>query len=127
VLGRIAFPDAEPGEVRTSFHLGFPGEIGGGEYNRAAAFALPTAERPLLRFPDAAFATLQDAIDALPATGGIVEIVTSDTIAETPAITLAAGAAVELRAADGVRPVLQLSGNLDVTGGADARFTSTGS
>jgi hypothetical protein len=126
VLGRIAFPNAEAGAVRTSFHLGFPGEIGGGEYNRAATLALPTAERPLVRFPDAAFATLQDAIDALPATGGIVEIVTSDTIAQTPAVTLAASASVELRAADGVRPVLQLSSALDVTGGADARFTLDG-
>jgi hypothetical protein len=126
VLGRIAFPDAEPGTVRTSFHLGFPGEIGGGEYNRAAALALPTAERPLVRFPDAAFATLQDALDALPPAGGIVEIVSNDTVAETPSITLAASAAVELRAADGVRPVLRLAGAFDLTGGADARFTLDG-
>ncbi len=126
VLGRIAFPNAESGEVRTSFHLGFPGEIGGSEYNRAAALALPTAERPLVRFPDAAFATLQDAIDALPETGGIVEIVTNDTIAETPVVTLAASAAMELRAADGVRPVLLLSGAFNVSGSADSRFTIDG-
>ncbi len=126
VLGRIAFPDAVPGEVRASFHLAAPTDIGGGEYNRAAALAPPTAARPLRRFPDAAFADLQAAIDSLPATGGIVEIITNDTIDATPAITLAPGAAVELRAADETRPVLRLSGDLEVTGGTDARLSIDG-
>ena len=65
-LGRIAFPEPEAGEVRTTFHTGFPAPIGGGAYDRAAGLAPPTIERPLVTFPHPVHTTLQQALDALP-------------------------------------------------------------
>ncbi|MEH6404985.1 MAG: hypothetical protein V7750_16530 [Sneathiella sp.] len=126
VLGRIAFPNVENGDVRTSFFTGFPARIGGGEYDRVRAFSLPTVERPLVSFPNVAFTDLQDAIDALPGTGGIVEILTNDTIEETLTIQAQAGAQIELRAADGTRPLLRLAGDFNISGGSDARITIDG-
>ncbi len=126
VLGRIAFPNNETGAVRTSFFTGFPARMGGGEYDRGAAFAVPTVERPLLQYPDVAFATLQDAIDALPITGGIVEIITNDTIVETPSITLLPGAQLDLRAANKTRPLLKLSGSFNISGDSDSAVTIDG-
>jgi len=125
-LGRIAFPDEEAGEVRATFHLGFPGRIGGGEYNRAADFAQPTAERPLIAFPHPFHATIQEAIDALPLEGGIVEIRSNDRFAAPMLIDLAAGAEVEVRAADGTRPVLEAAAPMVVRGGEDARVSLNG-
>jgi len=126
VLGRIAFPDPEAGEVRTTFRTAFPARIGGGEYNRAAELAQPTPERPLVSFPHPIHASLQAALDALPSTGGIVEITTNDVFAAPTVLALAAGAEVELRAADGVRPILEAGAPLVVSGGADARVGLNG-
>ena len=47
----------------------------------------------------AAHATIQDALNAVPA-GGIVEITDSGRYAETPAVAVNAGARIELRAAN---------------------------
>ncbi|WP_429225979.1 hypothetical protein [Inquilinus ginsengisoli] len=124
-LGRIALPPDRQGEVTVSYHQGFSAEIGGGEYERAWAFAAATAERPLLRVP-ADHATIQDALDALPATGGIVEIGDNGRYAEALAINAGAAAAIELRAADECFPHLVLAGDLTVSGGAEAAVTVDG-
>ena len=126
VLGRIALPSDSAGPVRVSFHHGFSAPIGGGEYERAAAFATPTPARPRLTVPSADYATIQSALDALPAAGGIVEIIGNGRHAEALAITAPAGAAIELRTANGAHPHVALSGDLIVTGGADARVTIDG-
>ena len=57
---------------------------------------------------------IADAIAALAASGGVVEIVDNATYAE-PLALVAAGVAVELRAADGRRPVVIVTGDLSVT------------
>jgi hypothetical protein len=124
--GRFAFPDEEEREVRTTFHLGFPGQIGGGEYNRAAGLAQPTTERPLVFFPHPVHATIQDALNALPAAGGIVEIRANDVFPAPVLLDLAAGAEVELRAADGLRPILNAAAPFVISGGADARVSLNG-
>jgi hypothetical protein len=124
-LGRIAFPDPEAREVRTTFHLGFPGQIGGGEYNRAASLALLPGQTPV-QFPDPGFPTLQAAIDSLPAEGGVIEITTGDVIPGPLAIDAADAAEIDLRAADGVRPILRLAASLALSGGTDARITLNG-
>ena len=125
-LGRIAFPEPQAGEVRVSFHTAFPARIGGGEYNRAAGLAPGTLERPLIAFPNGSHATLQDALNALPAAGGIVEIRTNDVFDAPTAITAAAAAEIELRAADEVRPVLRAAVPLVISGGGDARVAIDG-
>src|SRR5690606_31681296 len=99
-LGRIAFPNIEDSEVRVSFHTTFPAFIGGGEYDRAAELAPPTSDRPLVVFPHPVHSTVQAAIDALPDAGGIVEIQTNDVFDAPATIEAAAGAEIELRAAD---------------------------
>jgi hypothetical protein len=56
VRGRVAFaPDAAPGEVTVEHHVGFPGDVGAGPYDRRrrgpqdhlAGFGLDTVEDPL--------------------------------------------------------------------------------
>ena len=124
-LGRIAFPTPETGEVRVSFHTAFPAPIGGGEYTRADQIA-PPAGGGLIRFPASGHASVQAALDALPASGGVVEITTNDVHAAPTTIAASAGAAVTLRAADGVRPVLRGTVPLVISGGADARVALNG-
>ena len=114
MLGRIALPPDRTGEVSVSYHLGFSAEIGGGEYGRAAAFASADAAHPLLRVPDRDHPTIQSALDDLPATGGIVEIVDNGRYEEALAIAAGPGAAIELRAADECFPHLRLPADLEV-------------
>jgi hypothetical protein len=126
VLGRVAFPEDVAGEVQVTFHTAFSAETGGGEYERAAAFAVESGDMPRRTVPSAEHATIQSALDSLPATGGIVEIVDNGRYDETPAIAAGANAAIELRAANGVRPLLRLGGDLAITGAAGAKVTLDG-
>ncbi|HVQ07045.1 MAG TPA: hypothetical protein VMS43_01285 [Allosphingosinicella sp.] len=119
VLGRIALPPDRIGDVTVSFHYGFSAPIGGGPYPRAAAFAALATGQIRLRVPTD-HATVQAALDALPAAGGIVEIVDNGRYEETVTIAVGADAAIELRAADGFNPHLALTGDLLITGAADA-------
>lgn len=125
-LGRIAFPDVEPGEVRVSYHVAFPAPIGGGEYSRVASLPPPAGGGTVIRHPDAGHATVQDALNALPAGGGVVEITTND-VFDAP-LTLTANAETELglRAADGLRPILRGAVPIEISGGADARVELNG-
>ncbi len=125
-LGRIAFPNQETGEVRVSFHTAFPAPIGGGEYNRAASIAPPERGGALIRFPASGHASIQDALDDLPAAGGIVEVDTNDVFEAPSAIAAPAGTQVGLRAADGARPILRGTDPIEISGGADARVLLNG-
>ena len=119
VLGRIALPPDRTGEVAVSFHYGFSAPIGGGPYARAAAFAAAAAGQSVLRVP-IDHPTVQAALNALPAAGGIVEIVDNGRYEETIAIAADADSSIEIRAADGFNPHLALAGDLVVSGAADA-------
>lgn len=126
VIGRIALPPDRAGAVTVDYHHGFSAPIGGGPYERAQRFAAATTERPLLRVP-IDHATIQDALDALPVGGGIVEIMDNRRYEDAVAISAGPGAAIELRAANGVNPHLQLPGDLVITGAnAEARVTIDG-
>lgn len=125
-LGRIAFPRPETGEVHVTFHTAFPAPIGAGEYNRAASLAAPAGELQVIRFPDPAHASVQDALNALPPEGGIVEIRTNDVFAAPLAITADAAAEIGLRAADGARPILRAAAPVEISGGGDARISLNG-
>ncbi|MBA3339000.1 MAG: hypothetical protein H0T54_04510 [Geodermatophilaceae bacterium] len=123
VLGRIATPAsaAAPNRVEVLFHDAFPGEVGGGAYERAASFA--EALVPLV--PVNLGGNLQTAIDAVQ-TGGTVELRDSERFDGAFAIEAAADERIELRAANGERPVLGLTADLEVTGGAESEVTING-
>jgi hypothetical protein len=122
VLGRIAFPeDTEPPLV--TFHHGFGGNIGGGEYSRslteeaAGAAIVPAGNGP---------GAIQTAIDALPAEGGVVEIRDSARYEETALTIDATGRRVTVRAAVGSRPTLVLDGDLTITGDGEGAVVIDG-
>jgi hypothetical protein len=121
VLGRLLVPAtlAVNAVVRVKFHYGFAANIGGGEYARAVTFAADLA--PVVQVEAApegtaspSFDTIQPALDALGA-GGVVEIV-DDEVYSGPLAIHSPGRTIELRAADGRRPILRLQGDAQLTG-----------
>jgi hypothetical protein len=142
VLGRIALP-RPPGageetpapeevttaagrEVRVTYHYGFSTEMGGGEYPRQATFDRRWEEgRPPLRVPGG-YPDLQDALGALGAADGVVEITDNGRYTEVPAITAAADQQLEFRARDGRRPTLALTGEWEIGGAPGAMVTLNG-
>ncbi|HEX2076964.1 MAG TPA: hypothetical protein VHG08_04620, partial [Longimicrobium sp.] len=125
VLGRVALPAtlAVPVSVSATWHRGFSADTGGGEYDRAATFASAPGA-PLLRVPDD-HPTLQAALNTLGG-DGVVEITDNRRYAEAPQVAVAAHKRIELRAADGCRPTLALTGEMTVTGGARGEFALNG-
>ncbi len=110
MLGRIMFP---PGQSRrqavwVSYAYGFSADLGGGEYNRplsqpAGAMLYQVGKGALVRIGDALARWRQDK----PASA-IIEIIDSNVYAEPIAVDLAKGQTLELRAANGARPVIRL-------------------
>jgi hypothetical protein len=127
VLGRLALPPGLPAgtRVEVDFHYGFSGELGGGEYERAASFASTASPLPqTIRVPDDQ-PTIKAALTAL-AGAGVVEITDSGRYEETLSIAANANARVELRAANEHRPTVMLGGELTLSGGADSEIRING-
>jgi len=124
-LGRISFPADQTGVVSTTFRVGFPARIGGGQYNRAATLTRDPGQ-VLVQCPTPEHPTIQDAIDEILPDGGIVEI--TDSNVHTGAIDIGAVADTEviLRAMNGQRPILRPPGDITVSGGENARITIDG-
>ena len=129
VLGRIAFPAKSPPappptSVRVTYHYGFSADMGGGEYAREQTFIGTGAE---VKVP-AGEPTILQALNQIAAQGGVVEITNNNTFFETPAIKVASSEKreIELRAADGRRPVLALSGDLMISGVDGSEVTLNG-
>jgi hypothetical protein len=113
-LGRVAFGDALAAPPTVSYHRGFSADLGGGEYDRVDTFTVTEAAVITVAATGGAdHVRIADAIAALATSGGVVEIVDNATYAE-PLALVAAGVAVELRAADRRRPVVILTGDLSV-------------
>ncbi len=125
VLGRIALPPGMPANVRVQVdaHYAFGADLGGGEYERAASFAEPATTVPL-RVPQD-HATIQAALTALGGQG-VVEITDSGRYSESLSINVNAGKRIELRAANGHRPTIILTGEFSLRGGADAEIALNG-
>lgn len=121
-LGRIAFRDANPGEVRTTFSDAFPATIGGGEYSRAADF--PATDQTPTAITDPT--TDLDAELAAIASGGIIELAANEIFAAPVLLTASADREVVLRAADGFRPILRGDVEIVVSGGPNARVVLDG-
>ncbi|MBZ4415599.1 hypothetical protein [Myxococcus sp. RHSTA-1-4] len=113
VLGRIAFP-AEPGQrVTVSYHYGFSADVGGGMYDRSQE--VRDGGTPVR--VQGGGTKLQDALAAWVAAGRqptVLEIADNEayTVADVsvPGVAATAGVpSLEIRAADGKRPLLRLS------------------
>jgi hypothetical protein len=124
VLGRIAFPSSldPPDSVHVNYYYGFSAAMGGGEYSRQATFS--TGTDPVKISADSG--TIQGALDQLATTGGIIEIMDNDYYFETPLIKVAEGKTIELRAADGCRPVLVLEDEMLIEGGENSNVIING-
>jgi hypothetical protein len=124
VLGRIAFPQNDlPDSVHVSYYYGFSAEMGGGEYSRSATFS--TKPEMLVTVPGMA-GSIQEALEMVEATGGVVEIQDNAYYFESPIVKIAAGKTIELRAADGCRPVLVLEDEMRVEGDENTIFNLNG-
>lgn len=141
-LGRLAVPPGPAGtvpNVHVSYFCGFNADMGGGEYAREDSFAVE-AQTAVFPFPDTAstprYTTLQDAINFAIAqmteqAEAAVEIAASHIYPEGGSalaltVDLPAGSTLELRAADGARPTLLLSGEIGISGAAASTFAMNG-
>jgi hypothetical protein len=117
-LGRIMFA---PGEVRKqavwiSYSYGFSAEMGGGEYLRpirqpADAIVYRVGQQPVLSGPEPQFKRIGEALEKWrgdkPA-NAVIEILDSAVYTEPIAVELAKDQSLQLRSANGKRPVLRL-------------------
>lgn len=126
VLGRIALPTASPApsSVVVNYRYGFSDAIGGGEYERGAEIE-GTATHTL----SAAATDMQAGLDAV-ASGGILEFSDSRTYSlasDSPNLDASPDQTVEIRAVNGARPVLRLTGgNMVVNGGKGSTIIING-
>jgi len=113
VLGRIAFPENQPApaNVSATFHYGFSANMGGGEYDRANSFNLLL--QPVEKVPSQHL-TIQEALNALPGSGGVVEIDNSGRYEEK--LVIHATGSIELRAVNMFRPSLIMVEELQISG-----------
>jgi hypothetical protein len=127
VLGRIALPQ-DAANVEVKYCYGFVARMGGGVYARAGTFFknLKTIGPLKIINVPADELTIQDALNELALTGGVIEVSDNGLYFETPAVTVPAGAGIELRAKDGKRPVLFLQGDMTITGGQESQFAING-
>ncbi len=112
-LGRIVFPPRQPPEegVAVSYYYGFSADMGGGEYDRPER---RVAGYRVYRVGEgAAFQRIRDALlqwasDAAQSPHAVIEITDSAAYTEQLEITLKAQQRLEIRAANGHRPVLRV-------------------
>ncbi len=118
-LGRLAWLVAPaPEEVQVGYAYGFPGDLGGGPYERRGTLAVSGRERwegTVSRHDSgAAFDSLADALAGLAGVGeggeAVVTITDSATYAEEVDVELAEGLRLTIQAANGTRPVLRCGG-----------------
>lgn len=138
VLGRIAFPPKSVPKygVWVSYHYGFSADIGGGEYARQLS---QPADHEVFRVrqEEGAYKTINEALaqwkETKPA-HAVIEIDDSRVYVEPIHIEFAEGhQSLQLRAANGKRPVIRLldwrtsqSDALTITGSRGERFTLDG-
>jgi hypothetical protein len=125
-LGRFALPAAPPtgAIVAVDFHYAFSAPIGGGEYNRQTSSLGAATPPKLVRVPTDA-ATISAALAALDG-AGVVEIEDSGRYAEALAVSVAANATIELRAANARRPTVWLGAPMELSGAAGSAISING-
>lgn len=128
-LGRIAFPKAKfPASVRTTFYYGFCENMGGGKYTRWKSFTDLTGNGYDSKTVSKTDGFEEDqqliekAIAGLGPNGGIVEIGGSRLGDEerydlkSLVVDASGGKRIEIRAADGFRPLLVFSEGMEIKG-----------
>lgn len=135
-LGRIALAPGATGPLEASYYYGFNGAIGGGEYEREDSFVVTEQDATILTFPDTAtpqrYTNLANALTYLSnnAQGQTALEISLNGVLDLPtgpyAIDVPDGVTVEIRARDGLRPVLLLDGEIDVSGGATSTLILNG-
>jgi hypothetical protein len=121
--GRLALGlsfGSDPDVVVTYHHL-FSDDMGGGDYERSDSFEPDLT--PLVTVH--AGQTIQAGLDALPG-HGTVEIEDNGRYPEAPSVLAAPGQSVEIRALNGCRPVLILTGDFSIDGGEDSAVILNG-
>ena len=132
VLGRIVFGKGlKPAEVRVSYHYGFSGDLGGGEYERQASFTEVAGEVPIRVGLDSGAGEKETLTEALAAWGGkgsaVIEIQDSRTYREAIGIlTVPQDARLEIRAKNGARPALLLEADLRIGGAENSEVELNG-
>lgn len=126
VLGRIAFPASHPppGDVHVSFYYGFSADMGGGEYGRTESIS-NTPEIPVVEV-STGVKSIQQALDDLQVTGGIVEIIDNEYYVENLTIRVAAGKTIELRSIDKKRPVIVLDDYIQIEADVNSKVILNG-
>jgi hypothetical protein len=115
-LGRMAFSPRNAPEhgVWVTYHEGFPDDLGGGEYLRSLAPAGGRCRYSVgiggdyERLMDAVAAFQKDRKAGRTSAGALIEILDGEVYQERITIELESGDRLEVRAAEGVRPVLRL-------------------
>ena len=130
-LGRMALAPSTSGSAQTlsvSYHFGFNGNMGGGEYERADGFTV-TDTAAVFPYPDTdatpRYSNLQQAVTFVAAqTATLGKVALEITSSETYVLPSGAlvvdvpdGTTVEIRARDGRRPTLLLVGEIQASGG----------
>jgi hypothetical protein len=124
-LGRIAFPAGrEPSRVVVSFHYGFSGDLGGGEYARTAPPLTTGIAVDSVSIP--ADASTITAALAAPGNGSrVIEVSENETLSAPAALAVNTWPTLTIRAADGRRPVIH-TGGIAAFGEADTELTLDG-
>jgi hypothetical protein len=117
VRGRIAFPPSQlPKKVRVTYHYAFSADIGGGAYDRPLSQpeicqVYRVGEDEAFKRITEALAQWQADLKQWPANepqNAVIEITDNGVYVELIHIPLAAGQSLQLRAANGARPVIRL-------------------
>jgi hypothetical protein len=111
MLGRIAFPPTQTRRkgVWVTYNYAFSADMGGGEYQRT--LSQPAVYNLYLVGEQENFANINDALKQWRTdnpTDAVIEITDSGVYVEPIAITLNPGQTLQLRAANGKRPVIRL-------------------
>ncbi len=126
-LGRIVFPADIPPDVPVyvSFHYGFTADLGGGAYDRTASLPATTPATAPIQIPTEA-ATIQDALTNR-GDRTLLEIQGNGRYAATDlVIQVAADTQLQLYAANGSRPLLELTNSGLLVGEDSGEITLDG-
>ncbi len=129
--GRIVFPGSQTVAPLATFYTLFPADLGGGEYARTGSFDRDSSATRLvsqLQPPPASQgnSTIAAAITSTTSGNQIIEITDSGNYVEKIPELVATGRSLELRAADGSRPVVTLGQPLLIGGDANGSVTLNG-
>lgn len=128
-LGRIAFPATSPASpptaVTTTWCYGFSSEIGGGPYPRTfTALANVTVPADAATITQALALALPMLSPSEPSV--VIEIASNGYFVETPSFSVPDNCSVQIRAADGYRPTVVLSGDWTITAGNETTISFNG-